>query len=271
MTDAKPTHRDIFAALRTHKAWLLLALGFSAGLPFLLTGATLGFWMREEGLSLSHISYMSWVSFIYGLKVVWAPSMDKVRLPFLYKWLGQRRSFMLLSQIGIAIGICLMAATGPKGNLLAFTLSALFVAFAAASQEIAIDAWRVEQTDTHADEAVLPSLYAFGYRIAVLVSGTWVLIPAEQIGWPLSFNLLAVAMSVGVLATLFAHRSPAEAAIKPRAYSFRSLVAEPFSTFFNTYGGLSVLINYRPQTKFLTVLSRWLVYAGSREMTSRCR
>jgi MFS transporter, PAT family, beta-lactamase induction signal transducer AmpG len=228
--------------MKQPNSWLLLGLGFSAGLPFLLTGSTLGFWMRQEGLSLTLIGFMSWVSFVYGLKVLWAPWMDRVKLPFLYRWLGQRRSFMLLSQIGIIIGIVLMAIIGPKGDLLPFGLAAMFVAFAAASQEIAIDAWRVEQTQSLTDEAMHPTFYAWGYRIAVVVSGSLILIPAEIIGWPLSFMGLAVIMSAGICATLLAKRSKAELSLKPKTHSFHSLVIEPFESFFKHHGRLSLLI-----------------------------
>ncbi|ESQ80446.1 hypothetical protein [Asticcacaulis sp. YBE204] len=242
MASTKHHFRDVLIALRQPASWLLLALGFSAGLPFLLTGATMGFWMREEGLSLTAISYMSWVSLLYGMKVLWAPYMDKWRLPLLYTWLGQRRSFMLVSQVAIAAGLIVMASIGPRGDLFAFTMAALFVAFASASQEIAIDAWRVEQTATRADEALNPTFYAFGFRIAVLVSGTWILIPAEHIGWPMSFAILAATMAVGVVATLFAHRSEAEIAIQPKPYSFKTLIADPFNSFFQQHGNLTWLI-----------------------------
>jgi len=243
MNEARSAHwRDIWTAFRHPPSWLLLALGFSAGLPFLMTGATLGFWMREEGVSLTAIGFMSWVSLLYGLKVLWAPWMDKLRLPLLYGWLGQRRSWMLLSQIAIAAGLMVMAAIGPAGNLTAFALSALFVAFASASQEIAIDAWRVEQTHTQADEGLHPTFYAYGFRFAVLLSGSLILIPAERYGWPVSVTGLAAVMLIGMMATLLARPSEAELSVTPRPQTFHTLLVAPFHSFFKEYGGLSLLI-----------------------------
>ncbi|MFT4091447.1 MAG: permease [Asticcacaulis sp.] len=238
---------EVLTALKHAPSWLLLALGFSAGLPFLMTGATLGFWMREEGVSLTAIGFMSWVSLLYGLKVLWAPWMDKVRLPFLYGWLGQRRSWMLVSQIAIAVGLMFMASIGAspegiKGNLTAFALSALFVAFASASQEIAIDAWRIEQTKTQADEGLNPTFYAYGFRFAVLLSGSLILIPAEIHGWPKSVIGLACVMGIGVIATLLSRPSEAELSVVPKPQNIRTLLIEPFQSFFREYGSLSLLI-----------------------------
>lgn len=243
MSETRSAHwRDILTALKHAPSWLLLALGFSAGLPFLMTGATLGFWMREEGVSLTAIGFMSWVSLLYGLKVLWAPWMDKVRLPLLYGWLGQRRSWMLVSQIAIAAGLVVMASIGPSANLTAFALSALFVAFASASQEIAIDAWRIEQTKTLADEGLNPTFYAYGFRFAVLLSGSLILIPAEHHGWPASVTGLACVMVIGIIATLVAKPSEAELSVTPKVQNLQTLLIEPFQSFFKEYGGLSLLI-----------------------------
>lgn len=152
------TWSQLAQALKKRSAWVLLGLGFSAGLPFLLVGATLGMWLRQAGASLTLIGVFSGISLWYGAKVLWAPFMDKVRLPLLYPWLGQRRSYMLLSQLLIAAGLVLMAALGPRAHIAGFLAAGLLVAFAAASHEIAVDAWRVEETTNEADQALNPSL-----------------------------------------------------------------------------------------------------------------
>ncbi|MDC7684326.1 permease [Asticcacaulis sp. BYS171W] len=235
MASTKPTARDIFAALKTPNAWLLLVLGFSAGLPFLMTGATLGFWMREEGISLTIIGYMGWISLFYGFKVVWAPWMDKVRLPILHAWLGQRRSFMLLAQAGVILSLIGMAAIGPGGNIWAFVAVTLVLALSAASQEIAIHAWRIEQTEGQAAEALNPTLYSLGFKVAAIVSGSLILLPAETYGWPATVTGLAVLMLIGVGATLIARPSTAEALTPQVPYSFDTYVTEPLKSFFREH------------------------------------
>ncbi|WAC48610.1 permease [Asticcacaulis sp. SL142] len=232
----------VLEALKNPAAWLMLAFGFSAGLPFLLTGTTLGLWLRQDGQSLTIASFVQWVSLIYGLKFLWAPVMDKVRLPILHSLLGQRRSYMLLSQLGVVAGLCLMAAIGPGGGLGWFITSAALVAFSSASQNAAIDGWRIEQTKTQADEALNPAFYAFGYKIAVLISGSLILIPAEHWGWPTAFFLLAATMIIGITATLIAPRPLDDGTIHAERKTITSLYVEPLKSFFGTHGKSAVLI-----------------------------
>ncbi|MGA9658722.1 MAG: permease [Asticcacaulis sp.] len=240
-TGFKSRLNDVMQALKQPTSWLLLGMGFSAGLPFLLVGGTLGFWLRSSGISLTVIGFLGWVSLIYGLKVVWAPWMDKVRLPFLYGWLGQRRSYMLLSQLGVGAGLSLMAMIGPF-HLLAFAVAALFVAFAAASQEIAIDAWRVEQTENEADQALNPSFYAFGFRIAILMTDALLLVMSKRMGWPISYQIMALAMLIGIAVTLLSPRGRIETHIKTQAKSLKALIIDPFISFFNAHKGTAGLI-----------------------------
>jgi PAT family beta-lactamase induction signal transducer AmpG len=239
--ETKNRAKAVGAALRHPTSWLLLGMGFSAGLPFLLVGGTLSFWLRQTGISLTLIGFITSVSIIYGAKVLWSPWMDKVRLPLLYRWLGQRRSYMMLSQIGVGAGLCLMAVFGPQ-NLTAFICTALFVAFAAASQEIAIDAWRVEQTESEADQALNPSFYAFGFRIAILTTDALVLVLSKRVGWPLSYQILALAMLIGIAVTLLAPRSAIETHIKTSTKTLYALIIEPFVSFFNAHKGTAGLI-----------------------------
>lgn len=239
--ETKNRVKAVGAALRHPTSWLLLGMGFSAGLPFLLVGGTLSFWLRQTGISLTLIGFITSVSIIYGAKVLWSPWMDKVRLPLLYRWLGQRRSYMMLSQIGVAAGLCLIAVFGPQ-NLTAFICTALFVAFAAASQEIAIDAWRVEQTESEADQALNPSFYAFGFRIAILTTDALVLVLSKRVGWPLSYQILALAMLIGIVVTLLAPRSAIETHIKTSTKTLYALIIEPFVSFFNAHKGTAGLI-----------------------------
>ncbi|MBW8881135.1 MAG: permease [Asticcacaulis sp.] len=243
--DAKPDlatrMRQLAQALSRPTSWVLLGLGFSCALPYLLIGGTLNFWMRGAGISLTVISMMGWVSLFYGLKVVWAPWMDKVRLPFLHGWLGQRRSYMLLSQAGIAAGLVAMALTGPS-HLAAFILSACFVAFAAASQEIAVDAWRVEHTGNEADQALFPSLYSYGFRAGILMTDSLILVISKRTGWPEAYMVMAGTLVLGATAALFAQRTAFEAAIDRQAKTMKALLIEPFVSFFNQHRGTAGLI-----------------------------
>ncbi len=243
--DVKPSLKTrlhhVATALRQPTSWTLLALGFSCALPFLLVGGTLNFWLRSSGVSLTVISMVGWVSMVYGAKFIWAPWMDKARLPFLYGWLGQRRSYMLLSQFGVAVGLVLMATIGPH-HFAAFIVAAVFLAFAAASQEIAVDAWRVEQTANEADQAVNPAFWAYGFRAGILVTDSLILVLSKRFGWPLSYTAIAGLLMVGVVATLLAHRTEIESHVQAQAKSLRELVIDPFVSFFQEHKGTAGLI-----------------------------
>src|ERR1700723_1873665 len=135
--------RASFKSYLQPRVLLMLALGFSSGLPFLLTGNTLGFWLRDNGTSLAAIGFISWVGIAYSLKFLWAPLIDRTPAPLLGR-LGLRRSWMLLAQAILALGLFAMAAVGPTGGLVWLGAFALVVAFASATQDIVIDAWRIE-------------------------------------------------------------------------------------------------------------------------------
>ena len=232
---------QVATALRRPASWLLIGLGFSAGLPFLLVGATMGMWLRQAGVTLTLISFLTGIGLMYGLKVLWAPWMDKVRLPLLYPWLGQRRSYMLLSQLLIAAGLLLMGLLGPKANIGAFLAAGLLVAFAAASQEIAVDAWRVEETSSEADQALNPSLYSFGYRTGNLVTSSLALALADAVGWTGAYAAMAGCMIIGVIATLLAPRTATDLRERP-ARTARQLLIDPFAAFVREHAGTAAVI-----------------------------
>ncbi len=232
---------EVLAALRRRPSWVLMGLGFSAGLPFLLVGSTLGMWLRQAGASLTLISVFSGISLWYGAKVLWAPFMDKVRLPLLYPWLGQRRSYMLLSQLLIGAGLVLMAVLGPRMHIGGFLAAGLLVAFAAASQEIAVDAWRVEETASDADQALNPSLYSLGYRLGNLATSSLALFLADAVGWSASYAVMAGCLAIGVAATLAAPRTEAERRDRP-ARSVRQLLIDPFVAFVREHAGAALVI-----------------------------
>ena len=186
----------------------MLFLGFSAGLPYLLVFGTLSFWLREAGIERGTIGFLSWVALAYAFKWAWAPLVDRLRIPWLTKRLGRRRAWMLLAQTGVVIGLCGLAFSDPRDGLMSFTLLALLVAFSSATQDIAIDAYRIERADTLL-QGVMAANYMIGYRIAMIFSGGGVLALAQwfsdagagyqQAAWSAAYLGMACLMGVGVL------------------------------------------------------------------------
>lgn len=203
----KKTTRDVLRALRRPKVLAMLLLGFSSGLPLYLVGNTMGYWMREGGSELSAIGFLSWVGLAYTLKFLWAPIIDKTHVPLLGR-LGHRRGWMLLSQIIIAAGLAGMAIVQPQGGLMLFGALALMAAFASATQDIVVDAWRIEIADDTEEQSLLTSGTQIGYRSALLVTDALILILAAHIGWAPSYWVMAALVGVGVLAALFLAREP---------------------------------------------------------------
>ncbi|MBK7904030.1 MAG: MFS transporter [Proteobacteria bacterium] len=236
----------------------MLFLGFSAGLPFMLVFSTLSAWLREVGIERATIGMLSWVGIIYTVKFFWAPVVDKLRLPVLHRLLGRRRSWMLLGQVGIAIGLLNMAHMSPVGNLAVVASLALMVAFSSATQDIAVDAWRIESAPTEM-QGVMAAAYQLGYRIAMMVASAGALWIAADHGWTVSYTSMAACACIGIVTTLVI-REPATRVIKHtlaqearvsdwlarKAHwpeSMRNLgawfvgaVVNPFIDFFTRYG-----------------------------------
>lgn len=179
----------------------MLFLGFSAGLPLLLVFGTLSFWLRKEGIDRTTIGYISWVALLYGLKFAWAPLVDRLPLPLLTKHLGQRRSWILLSQIGVILGLWMMATCDPTIDLTRLTLFALWVAFSSATQDIGIDAWRIEAAPD-AQQGAMAGTYQMGYRLGLILSGGGAFLIAGSFSWNTAYFAMGLIMSVGVVTTL---------------------------------------------------------------------
>lgn len=203
----RPGWRDVLRGLRQRKVAVMLLLGLSAGLPFMLVGNTMGLWLREGGIELTAIGFLSWVGIMYSMKFLWAPVIDKVDVPVLGRLVGHRRGWMLLAQAVVAIGLVGMALITPQGGLIAFASLALVAAFASATQDIVIDAWRIESADDGEELSLLSAAYQLGYRFALLLTDAWILVVAAKIGWVASYELIAGLMGLGMLAVLFARES----------------------------------------------------------------
>lgn len=203
----------------------MLFLGFSAGLPLMLVFGTLSFWLRKAGIERSTIGFLSWVALAYAFKWVWAPLVDRLRLPWLTRNLGRRRAWMLLAQLGVIAGLGGLALADPRQGIIFFTLLALLVAFSSATQDIAIDAYRIERAETRVQGAMAAS-YMIGYRTGMIVSGGGVLALVgwfsgagseyRLAAWSFAYLCMACLMLVGVVTVLLIKEPvPQRAAVTP--------------------------------------------------------
>ncbi len=248
--------RESLLAYRQPRIFAMLCLGFSAGLPFLLVFSTLSAWLTQVDVSRTTIGLFSWVGLTYSIKVFWAPIIDRMPLPWLTSKMGRRRSWMLLAQIGIASGLLGLACADPGQALRPVAWLALLVAFSSATQDIVVDAWRIEVAPVE-EQGAMAAAYQMGYRIALLVAGAGALFLAAEFNWPLAYTVMAACVGVGVLTTLViqepAHAETQDAAGAAVAggwparlwQGFRLAVSGPFADFFRRNGlalGLFILL-----------------------------
>lgn len=198
---ADTSWRTTFAVYLQPRVVSMIFLGFSAGLPFLLVFSTLSAWLRDDGIERTVIGFFSWVGVVYSIKVFWAPVIDRLPIPVLSRILGKRRSWMLLAQIGIALGLFGMAGLDAHTQLQLCAVFAVGIAFCSATQDVVIDAFRIETADARFQGA-MAAAYVLGYRIALLVAGAGAFYIAEFSSWNSAYLAMAAAMSVGVLTTL---------------------------------------------------------------------
>lgn len=242
--------------LRVYLEWpsiRIFFLGFSAGLPLLLVLGTLSFRLRELGIDRSTIGYLSWVGLFYAGKWLWAPLVDRVPIPGVTKYLGRRRSWLLFAQALIMIGLVGMAMNDPKQDLQIIIWFALLVAFASATQDIALDAFRIESAKAEY-QAALAASYQTGYRLAMIWAGAgalWLAARAEEStsfyfanAWQFAYLVMALSMGVGVITTLL---SPEPQMVQlPKARSagewLHQTLIQPFADFIGRYRWHALLI-----------------------------
>ncbi len=232
----------------------MLLLGFSAGLPLLLVLGTLSFWLREAGIDRTTIGYLSWVGLAYAFKWVWAPLVDRMPIPLLTRWLGWRRSWLLLAQLAIMAGLVAMSFNDPQVALQPVIWGALAVAFGSATQDISLDAYRIESANADR-QAALAAAYQTGYRLAMIWAGAgvlWVAARAEVPGlaayqhgaWQTAYLVMAASMLLGVLTVLLSPE-PVRRAFAPAKNMgewLHGALIEPFADFLNRYGRQALLI-----------------------------
>jgi PAT family beta-lactamase induction signal transducer AmpG len=259
----KPAWRTVGLALTDVRILRIGLLGFSAGLPLLLVFGTLSFWLREAGIDRSTIGFISWIALAYALKVFWSPLVDHLPLPGLTRWLGRRRAWLFFTQVSILLGLLGMAYTDPAHNLNLLIGLALWVAISSATQDLVIDAYRIEIADAEL-QGILAGVYVTGYRLAMLVSSGGVLWIAalvdpnealyEHTTWTIAYTAMAACMLPGLLTTWFAPEPSlqptpllmAADTIMPWPIRLQNWLShaiwQPFADFIQRYGWLALLI-----------------------------
>ena len=253
---SSPTRRSWAATLKVYAepaSLRMLALGFSAGLPLLLVLGTLSFWLREAGINRTTIGYLSWVALAYAFKWMWSPLVDRMPLPLLTRALGRRRSWLLLSQLMIMGGLVGMALSDPLTTLNPIIWCALAVAFGSATQDIALDAFRIESADAD-HQAALAATYQTGYRLAMIWAGAGALWLAARVqgqvegymqqAWQVAYLVMAASMLVGMV-TVLCSREPNPAPLPPSNGLMdwlRGALVAPFADFIRRYRWQAALV-----------------------------
>jgi PAT family beta-lactamase induction signal transducer AmpG len=244
---ARPPRRrakDVVRALTRPRVAIMLALGFSSGLPFMLIGNTLTFWLAEDGVKLAVIGFLSWITLTYSVKFLWGAVVDRLGAPLLGR-LGRRRGWMVLTQLLVGAGLVGMACSDPRAHLGALVGFGLLTGVGAAAQDTVVDAWRIETAADPDELGLLTASYSLGYRLALIAAEALILLLANAVGWPLSYGLYGGLMAVGVIAAVLA-REPARADVAMEAKARtarvhplragRDAVVGPFIEFFRAHG-----------------------------------
>lgn len=233
-----------------NKILVIFFLGFSAGLPFPLVYSTLTAWLEEAGLQRSTISTFAWLGFAYSFKFLWSPLVDVLSLPILTRWLGRRRAWLFLSQLLIGVCLVVLSSIDPALALPAFTFVAIAVALLSATQDIVLDAYRIEIAESEM-QGVLAAAYQYGYRLAILVGMAGALYIAEFGSWSMSYKAMGACMAVGLITTLVC-KEPATirqavhhidgTRIERAAKWFAISIAGPFKDVFLRFGPFAVTL-----------------------------
>lgn len=231
---------SLWRAFATPAAWTMLFFGFSSGLPFLLVAGTLAYWLKQRGIAIADITMIASAGMAYSFKFLWAPLVDRWRLPMLGRF-GQRRGWLLLAMGAVSVGLLAMAQVTPQ-QLPLFVGLTMAVAFFGATLDIAVDAYRVEIAPVEAQGALVAT-YSLGYRIALIASGALALVLADHVVWPMVYRAMALLMLVPMAACLLALEPQVQ---RPRAKNWaaamREGVVEPFADFFRRFGGRVALV-----------------------------
>jgi PAT family beta-lactamase induction signal transducer AmpG len=216
LEEERRSWREAFELYLHPRVLGMLFLGFSAGLPFLLVFSTLSAWLREAGVERAEIGFLSWVGITYSIKVFWAPVVDRLPIPFLTRALGRRRSWMLVAQCGIAVGLLGIAVADASLGVGAVVFAALLVAFSSATQDVAIDAYRIEAAEESVQGA-MAATYQYGYRIGLLAAGAGALFIADIFDWFTAYAAMAALVGVG-MATVLIIKEPESSVLRGEVF-----------------------------------------------------
>jgi PAT family beta-lactamase induction signal transducer AmpG len=225
---------SVWSAFTQPAAWTMFFFGFSSGLPFLLVAGTLAFWLKDRGIELKEITMIASAGLLYTFKFAWAPLLDHWKLPGFAR-LGRRRGWLLFAQLGVIAALLAMAAFTPE-RLPAFVLATVAVALFGATQDNAVDAYRIEIAPESAQGALVAT-YSLGYRIGLIVAGAFAAIMADHIAWPIVYTIMAACMLIPIAANLAA-REPEVVPVRTQGWAHAMQVAlvDPFADFFRRYG-----------------------------------
>ena len=218
--------RLLGTAMRNRKTAIMLVFGFAAGLPYTLLIGTLNAWLGEWEIDLATIGVISWIGLAYAFKFLWSPLVDRVRLPLLERF-GRRRSWLFLCQLLLTGTFFGLAMSDPRLALGWFALVAVIGAFASATQDVVIDAWRIDVADERAPVEILSSIYQFGYRIAALVGGALALVLSDRVPWPTVYGIMGGFMALTLIATALAPDTPRTAIEREQSALRRAGAIEP--------------------------------------------
>lgn len=252
---------SFFQALRDLRLWAMLGLGICAGIPLLLLFSSLSLWLSEAGVERHIVTFFSWASLGYSFKFIWAPFVDRARLPFLTPLMGRRKSWLLFSQIGVIISIVGVGSIDPAGGQnqwMAMAIASFMLGLWGATQDIVIDAWRIEIAPVEM-QALMSSMYVAGYRIGMVIAGAGVLYLASYWGsskenydyaaWAWSYYVMAGLMLMGCLTTLLIREPPLQKEATEASFSTQNKTAllyqtwiAPLTDFLKRYGSLAIWI-----------------------------
>ena len=241
MTKAKLGWRD----LAERRVALMLALAFATGLPFLLVFSTLSVRLREAGVALHTIGMFSWLGLAYTLKFLWAPFVDAIDIPFLAKRFGRRRAWMMASQVFVAVALAGSGATDPKTGIEWTALFTFLVAFGSATQDIVIDAWRIDAAPDER-QGIMVAAYQLGYRLALLAAGAGALYIAAFVDWQASYATMGALMSVGLVASLLSpvvdRAKEALPGEQPKRFDLVAAIKEPLVDLYARMGRILIVV-----------------------------
>jgi PAT family beta-lactamase induction signal transducer AmpG len=218
---------------------LMLALGFSAGLPLLMVFGTLSVRLREAGVPVTTIGLFSWLALAYSLKFAWSPLVDAFDVPILARLVGRRRAWMMVAQLTVALGLLGAGLGDPSTGIAVIAAFTFLVAFGSATQDVVVDGWRIDAAPLE-KQGIMAAAYQLGYRIALLAAGAGALYIAEFVDWRVAYFSMAALMGVGFVAALLSpivDRAPGEGGRAAR-FSFADAVREPIADLYLRKGGM---------------------------------